>query len=43
MNRCPECNIGWTACDDECCGGIKYCRNCGLEKKEADEMSKQED
>lgn len=36
MDRCPNCNIEWFVCDEECCGGTEYCLNCGLEKEETE-------
>ena len=40
--KCPKCNGEMIKCDEECCGGEFYCRDCGEPKKEVVVISKKE-
>lgn len=40
LNVCPHCQVEWTVCDEDCCGGTIYCPMCGVEKSEIEGAEK---
>lgn len=32
LSKCPYCEIELTKCDEDCCGGMIYCRICGRDE-----------